>query len=57
MNHATAKIIASSTAADTVVASAARISTTQGTALEIYGKSCEKENNGSLIEKVVASIR
>lgn len=55
MNHATAKIIASSTAADTVVASAARISTTQGTALEIYGKSCEKENNGSLIEKVVAS--
>ena len=55
MNHATAKIIASSTAADTVVASAARISTTQGTALEIYEKSCEKENNGSLIEKVVAS--
>ena len=55
MNHATAKIIASSTAGDTVVASAARISTTQGTALEIYEKSCGKDNNASLIEKVVAS--
>ena len=55
MNHASAKIIASSTANDTVVASAARISTTQGTALEIYEKSCEKENNASLIEKVVGS--
>lgn len=55
MNHASAKIIASSSAGDTVVASAARISTTQGTALEIYEKSCGKDNNGSLIEKVVAS--
>lgn len=55
MNQASAKIIASSTAGDTVVASAARISTTQGTALEIYAKSCEKENNASLIEKVVGS--
>ena len=55
MNHASAKIIASSTANDTVVASAARISTTQGTALEIYAKSCEKENNATLIEKVVGS--
>ncbi|MCR4759430.1 MAG: FAD-dependent thymidylate synthase [Oscillospiraceae bacterium] len=55
MNHASAKIIASSSAGDTVVASAARISTTQGTALEIYARSCEKENNGTLIEKVVAS--
>ena len=55
MNHASAKIIASSTAGDTVVASAARISTTQGTALEVYARSCEKENNASLIEKVVAS--
>ena len=55
MNNASAKIIASSTAGDTVVASAARISTTQGTALEIYAKSCEKENNETLIEKVCAS--
>ena len=55
MNLASAKIIASSTAGDTAVASAARISTTQGSALEIYEKSCEKENNGSLIEKVVGS--
>jgi len=55
MQNASAKIIASSTAGDTVVASAARISTTQGTALEVYARSCEKENNASLIEKVVAS--
>ena len=55
LNQASAKIIASSTAGDTVVASAARISTTQGTALEIYEKSREKENNASLIEKVVGS--
>lgn len=55
MEQASAKIIASSTAGDTVVASAARISTTQGTALEIFAKSCEKDNNASLIEKVVAS--
>ncbi len=55
MNHASAKIIASSSAGDTVVASAARISTTQGTALEIYARSCEKENNSTLIEKVVGS--
>ena len=55
MNQASAKIIASSTAGDTVVASAARISTTQGTALEIFEKSREKDNNGTLIEKVVGS--
>ena len=55
MNQAKAKIIASSTAGDTVAASGGRISTTQGTALEIYARSCEKENNASLIEKVVGS--
>ena len=55
MNQASATIIASSTAGDTVVASAARISTTQGSALEIYEKSREKENNAALIEKVVGS--
>ena len=55
MNQASAKIIASSTANDTVCAAAGRISTTQGSALEIYERSCEKENNSSLIEKVCAS--
>ena len=55
MEQAAAKIIASSTAGDTVVASAARISTTQGTALEIYEKSRTKDNNSTLIEKVVGS--
>lgn len=55
MNNASAKIIASSTAGDIAVASAARISTTQGTALEVFARSTEKENNASLIEKVVAS--
>lgn len=55
MEQAAAKIIASSTAGDTVVASAARISTTQGTALEIYEKSRTRDNNSTLIEKVVGS--
>ena len=55
MNQASVKIIASSTAGSTVCAAAGRISTTQGTALEIYQRSCEKENNGTLIEKVCAS--
>lgn len=55
MNQASVRIIASSTAGDTVCAAAGRISTTQGTAMEIYSRSCEKENNGTLIEKVCAS--
>lgn len=55
MNNASATIIASSTAGDAAVAAAARISTTQGSALEVYGRSCEKKNNSSLIEKVVGS--
>ncbi|MCQ2408125.1 MAG: FAD-dependent thymidylate synthase [Oscillospiraceae bacterium] len=55
MNQASVKIIASSTAGDTICAAAGRISTTQGTALEIYERSREKENNSSLIEKVCAS--
>lgn len=50
-----AKIIASSTAGELVCASAGRISTTQGTSLEILERSRSKDNNGSLIEKVVAS--
>ncbi len=55
MNKASATIIAASSAGETVCASAGRISTTQGTAMEIYERSKEKENNGALIEKVVAS--
>ena len=55
MDQATAKIVASSTAGDAAVASGARISTTQGTALEIFARSCESENNANLIEKVVGS--
>ena len=55
MNRAQAKIIASSTAGDLICAAAGRISTTQGTALEIAERSREKENNSTLIEKVTAS--
>lgn len=55
MNRAQAKIIASSTAGDLICAAAGRISTTQGTALEIAERSKEKENNSTLIEKVTAS--
>lgn len=51
----TAKIVASSTAGELVCAAAGRISTTQGTSLEILARSKEKENNATLIEKVVAS--
>ena len=55
MQKAAAKIIACSTAGETVCASAARISTTDGTALEIFERAKTKDNNGTLIEKVVAS--
>ncbi len=51
----TATIVASSTAGNLVCAAAGRISTTQGTALEILERSKEKQNNAGLIEKVVAS--
>ena len=49
------QIISASTNGELVCAAAGRISTTQGTSLEILERSREKENNGSLIEKVVAS--
>lgn len=49
------QIVSCSNAGELVCASAARISTTQGTALSIFERSKEKENNGTLIEKVVAS--
>ena len=55
MQKAQARIIASSTADDLVCAAAGRISTTQGTALEVFARTREKENNASLIEKVVGS--
>ena len=55
MQKAAAKIIASSTAGNLVCAASGRISTTQGTALEILERSAKKENNASLIEKVFAS--
>ncbi len=50
-----ASIIAASTNGELVCASAGRISTTQGTSLEILERSKLKENNAALIEKVVAS--
>lgn len=53
--QATAKIIASSTAEQNVCAAAGRISTTQGTALEVFQRTLEKDNNSTLIEKVVGS--
>lgn len=49
------QIISHSDAGELVCASAARISTTQGSALTVFERSKEKENNGTLIEKVVAS--
>lgn len=55
MKQATAKIIASSTAGELVCAASGRISTTQGSALEILERSKTKENNAKLIGKVVAS--
>ncbi len=51
----TVKIVASSTAGELVCAASGRISTTQGTALEILERSAQKDNNASLIEKVFAS--
>lgn len=51
------KIINYSTNASSLVASAGRISTTQGTAGEIYQRSCEKgdEGNAGLIRKILSS--
>lgn len=51
----TATIVAESSAGELVCAAAGRISTTQGTALEVLARSQEKENNATLIERVVAS--
>lgn len=50
-------IINYSTNADSIVASAGRISTTSGSAGEIYEKSCarERESNRNLIQKILSS--
>ena len=55
MEKAAVKIIASSTAGENVCAAAGRISTMEGTALEIYSRTVEKENNAALIGKVIGS--
>jgi len=55
MNQAKAQIIASSSADNLVCAAAGRISTTQGTSLDVFARTKEKDNNGTLIEKVVGS--
>ena len=57
MVKSTAKILFYNENADSIVAAAGRISTTKGSALEIYDKSCEKDitQNISLIQKIVSS--
>ncbi|MBQ5335381.1 MAG: FAD-dependent thymidylate synthase [Oscillospiraceae bacterium] len=55
MDKATVKIIAASTAGENVCAAAGRISTMEGTALEIYHRTLEKDNNAALIGKVIGS--
>lgn len=50
-----AQIIGCSPEGVTVCASAARISTMQGTALELFERSREKTNNVALVQKVLAS--
>ncbi len=55
MEQLKVQIVSHSDAGELVCAASARISTTQGTALSILERSKEKENNSSLIQKVVAS--
>ncbi len=57
MVKSTAKILFYNDNADSIVAAAGRISTTKGSALEIYDKSCEKDitQNINLIQKIVSS--
>ncbi|MCR5306369.1 MAG: FAD-dependent thymidylate synthase [Oscillospiraceae bacterium] len=55
MEKATVKIIASSTAGENTCAAAGRISTMEGTALEIFARTEEKDNNAALIGKVIGS--
>ena len=55
LKQSTAKILNTNPAALGVTASAARMSTQQGTALEIYAKSGNHEKDLNLISKVLAS--
>ena len=55
MNYGTATILLRNEAALRTVASSARISTQQGTALEIYEKSGDRERDLKLVNKVLAS--
>lgn len=55
MNYGTARILQKNEAALRTVASSARISTQQGTALEIYEKSGDREKDLKLVNKVLAS--
>lgn len=53
MVKSSAKILFHNDNSDSIVASAGRISTTKGSAIEIYEKSCEKDitENINLIQK------
>lgn len=55
MKQSTAKIVNENIAAIAVTASAARMSTQQGTALEIYAKSGDHEKDMNLVRKVLSS--
>ncbi len=55
MNQSTAKILNTNPAAIGVTASAARMSTQQGTALEIFAKSGNHEKDLNLVSKVLSS--
>jgi len=55
MNRGTANILLKNEAALRIVASAARISTQQGTALEIYDRSGDSEKDLKLVGKVLSS--
>lgn len=57
MEKSSVKILFYNENADSVVASAGRISTTKGSAIEIYEKSCEKDTfeNINLIHKIISS--
>lgn len=57
MIQSSVKILFCNDNADSIVASAGRISTTKGSADEIYAKSCERDmsENNALIQKIIAS--
>ena len=55
MNESRAMIISANPQALAVVASSARMSTQQGTALEVYARGGDREKTLKLIEKVLAS--